>query len=231
MKKVFGLIFAWLLWTVSAVAQIAFGSNGGVPIPPITTGTQYYPAWPNANIANSIVAPAQNAARCSPFWLSVAYHADQIAIIVTTAGTGPLNFAIYSDAVDATRLRHQPQTLLTDPSLAFNVTSAANVTVSLGTSGVGIAIPQGLNWICVNDTTGSDVVRYAQVAATMSTMSGLVGSSAPGQVTSVSQFAGLNTAVTAGTTTANWPSFVGTVFTDLNTPYVPNIAFRVTSVP
>lgn len=205
----------------------------GTSLPaPIASGGQWYPAFANIQTAPIAAAPPANTARCTPFNWQWTAHVDKASLQVTVVGTGPLNFAIYTDAIDATTNRHQPQTLLTDPSLAFPLTAVSGqVQLALGTPGVGIPLQKGLNWICTNDATASDAARYSAMFGGLTYASGLIGTNNAPFAATGNPLMALTFAITAGTTTANWPSFAGTVFTDANTPPNASIALEIATVP
>lgn len=235
-------LFAGALALLASQAHAGGGANalGGqnssagvvtVP-PPITTGTQWYPAFSNS-LATTTAAPAQNTARCTPFNWPFSAHVDKAVISVLTAGTGPLNIALYTSALDSVTGKHQPQTLITDPSLAVAVTSVAFVTINLGVAGVGVPLQKGVNWVCVNDAVASDAVRYFGLGTSSIQLSALVGSAGAAFVAGGNQPLSITIAINAGTTTANWPSFVGQTFNDTlsNAPSAPNLALEIATVP
>ena len=220
-------------WSASGAQDsgIVAANVGPAPVPASGNQTQLYPLWSGVTVTTGAVAPSQNIARCQPFYAAVAYHADLVEIDNTTGGTGPINFALYTDALDSTSKRHQPQALITNPNVTIPATISFQ-TAALGVAGTGVAVPQGLNWACINDTTAADAVRWTSIPATSSVISYLVGSTTATNVLSGTQLMSLTFAVTAGTTGTNWPSFIGTTFTDSTTNgAAPFIALRVVSVP
>lgn len=202
------------------------------PLPPALVGndTQYYTIGAYSAAVGSI-APTQNSARCTPFYAPSAFHADQAVVTVSTLGTGPINFALYTDAVDATTHRHQPQTLITNPNVTFAVTGTGQVAAALGTGGVGVAVPQGLNWACVNDTNSADAVRLDVINSLGSSLANMIGSTSTVTSSSNTLLTSLTAAETAGTTTTNWPSLAGVTFSDSGVNSVPVIALRLATVP
>lgn len=221
-----------LLSALPALAQQAISQPAPPAMPPALIGndTQYYTLGAYSTAVGSI-ALGQNSARCSPFYAPYAFHADQAGVTVTTLGTGPLNFALYTDAIDATTHRHQPQTLITNPNVTFVVTSTGNITTALGTGGVGVAVPQGLNWACVNDTNAADAVRFDVVNSLASSLANLIGSNAQATATTNALFVSMTATETAGTTTTNWPSLAGVTFTDNASNSFPVFALRVATAP
>ena len=215
--------------TLAATQTLTNKTIPGVTPPPPSTGndTQIYSLWPNAISANGAISQGQNIARCAPFLVQQPQHWDELLLTIITLGTGPLNVALYTDAIDATSKKHQPQTLESSSSLSFTVTSAATVSVALGTAGTGIAIPVGLNWVCTNDTNSGDVVRTVVYASGSSTIAGLIGSTTASNAIGVGFISGVQTAETAGT----WPSFVGVAFTDTATQGTAFIGYRPASAP
>jgi hypothetical protein len=198
----------------------------------IANDTMYYPAWPGATVTASGSNPLQNFARCSPFYWPIAAHVDQAGMNVSTLGLGPINFALYTDAIDATTHKHQPQALITNPNVTFTVTSVAAVTVALGSAGTGVALAQGLNWVCINDTASADGVRWMGLASTTTVVPGLIGTSTLANAVGATQLVALIVAQTAGTTAANWPSFAGVAFSEnVISGNTPAFAFRVATQP
>ena len=196
------------------------------PLPSTGNDTQIYPLW-NTATANGALAPSQNSARCSPFFNSQAMHWDQLFITVQTLGTGPLTVALYTDAIDATTKKHQPQTLQSASNLSFTVTSAATVSVSLGAAGTGIPIPAGINWVCVNDTTSTDLVRTLDISSASAVISTLIGSTTNTSAIGPTFITSLTIAQTSGT----WPSFAGSTFVESTAQDMPMMAYRVASAP
>lgn len=211
-------------------AGAACGSGGGGIAPPpasVTNKNQLYPMWGGITTAAGGAAPTQNTARCTPF-ITPAQHWDELIVDVTTLGTGPLAFALYTDAIDATTGIHQPQTPITGGNGSWTVTGAGVLTAALGTAGTGIAIPLGMSWFCYNDTNSADVVRFNTWAAASPVLfASLVGITSPGNPIATTQFTSLTTAEASGT----WPSFAGVAFVASNVTLVPMIAERVVSVP
>lgn len=226
-------LFASVAWFALSTPALAGGgggpAGGGLNVPaPIANGTVAYPIFPNTANTASIAAPAQNAARCTAFNWPWASHVDKASMTVSTLGTGPLNFALYTDAVDSVTGRHQPQTLITDPSLTFTVTAAATVTVNLGTAGVGVPLAKGLNWACINDAATGDAVRYYSLLTTSTAVVALVGATSPALSSANTALMALQaTSITAGT----WPSFAGVAFNEAGGLSTPNFALELASAP
>lgn len=198
------------------------------PLPATGNGTQIYPLWgPGVIPGAGALAPVQNTARCAPFFVAQPMHWDELLLSVTTLGTGPLPVALYTDAIDATTKKHQPQTPFSSTSLAFTVTGTGNVNVPLGSAGVGISIPIGLNWICTNETTATDAVRIPTVAATSTLFTSLIGVTTLNGADSTSQI----TAWTISETSGTWPSFVGSAFTESGSVITLMMSYRVASAP
>ena len=201
----------------------------GNPLPfetsPASNDAQYISLFPTT-ATTSAAAPSQNVARCAAFTSPVAEHVDQLSLTVTTLGTGPLNVSLYSDAIDATTQRHQPQAAVGSGS--FVVTSAATVQAAIGTNGVGVPLSAGINWACINDTNAADAVRLVVMAGTSTYEANLIGSSTPANVTSVN--ANISSLV-IGQTAGTWPSYVGATFTDSAGVAMPLLSARVASVP
>ena len=201
----------------------------GNPLPfetsPASNDAQYISLFPTT-ATTSAAAPSQNVARCAAFTSPVAEHVDQLSLTVTTLGTGPLNVSLYSDAIDATTNRHQPQAAVGSGS--FVVTSAATVQAAIGTNGVGVPLSAGINWACINDTNAADAVRLVVMAGTSTYEANLIGSSTPANVTSVN--ANISSLV-IGQTAGTWPSYVGATFTDSAGVAMPLLSARVASVP
>ncbi len=213
----------------SGVAIAVLGASAQPVTTPTHDDAQYYNLFPYGVGAADTQAPSQNVARCTPFLApgGVASHIDQVAMTVSTLGTGPLYYAFYTDAIDATTNRHQPQTFITNSSGSFTVTSAATVTGAVGQGGTGVAIPVGLNWFCTNDSNSNDAVRFISFPVNNTSVAGLIGSSTAANVVSTGNITSIITSETAGT----WPSFVGVTFTDSTTGTVPLIAARIASAP
>ena len=209
-------------------------TNGVLLAPPValvTTGLQYFEIWPSVSLAATTVAPTQNTARCAPFNVYAAFHTDQVAMQVSTLGVGPLNFALYTDAVDATTHKHQPQTPITNPNVTLAVSSTGLQSSALGTGGVGVPLAVGLNWACINNTNVTDVVRFIGINSASTGISGLIGITSASIAVSGSQLTSLTIAETAGTTITNWPSLVGQTMVESNTTSIPNFALRIATVP
>ena len=203
-------------------------ANVSLAIAPATANdTQIYAMWPGVNVVAGTVAPAQSFARCAPFTVYPAQHWDELLMDVTTLGTGPLTVALYSDAIDPTTKKHQPESPISSGSGSFTVTGIGVVTVALGTAGTGIPIPAGLNWLCTNDATNSDAVRFFALPSNAAIASALVGAAIAADVLSSTQISSLVVAETSGT----WPSFVGTTFTENTGASIPFIGYRPASVP
>lgn len=237
MRRLSGFTSALALALSLALAAPAAAVPGAVSPPaptypaPIKSGSQWYPIFANVIGAATTVAPSQNTARCAPFWAPFAYHTDSADIFVTTGGTGPLNFAIYTDAIDATTGKHQPQSPVTAPTVTFTVTGTGAATAALGTAGVGVPIAQGLNWVCTNDTTASDAVRFTAAILTSNYFSALVGAVSTNLANSSGPLTSLTVSQTAGTSGSNWPSLAGVAMTESSTTSVPTVGLRIATVP
>ena len=208
----------------------AVGGTGSLVTPPLpSTGndTQLYPLWTGITPTVGSIAPTQNVAHCAPFVINQPMHLDQLLMDVTTLGTGPIAVALYTDAIDATKKVHQPQTLESSSSLSFIVTTATTVSVSLGSAGTGIPIPAGMNWVCTNDATATDAVRYELYPINSTVISSLIGSATAANVLSGTQVSALGISETSGT----WPSFVGSTFSDQTAGQTIMMAYRVASAP
>lgn len=213
--------------TITPAPVLINGNSIPASVTPSNGGAQYYGLF-TGTVTISAAAPSQNIARCAPFETpgGLAQHLDQLAMTVSTLGTGPLAVALYSDAIDATTHRHQPQAPLWSGS--FTVTAAATVTVAVGTPGVGVAVPAGLDWVCTDDGVASDAVRFPTFAGSSPFVANLIGSSAPASLTSsAANISSLIISETSGT----WPSFAGATFADSAGALVPLLAARVASVP
>ncbi len=195
---------------------------------PSAADNMFYFLWPGAGGATGAAAPSQNTAACTPFLApgGISQHIDQLAINVTTLGAGPLNVALYTDGIDGTTNRHQPQTLISSSS--FTVTGTGQPTAAMGSNGVGVPIAAGLSWVCINDTNSGDAVRFNTVAANATVIAQMIGSTSAANETGTSTFVtNLLVSETAGT----WPSFAGVSFTENTTARMPMMAARVASVP
>lgn len=201
------------------------------PISPATTQTQVI-ALVDTVVALSSVAPSQNFTRCSPFKVPVPQHWDELLMGVTTLGTGPITVALYTDAIDSTSHRHQPQALIASSSGSFTVTGTGLITSAMGVSGTGIPIPAGLNWACTNDAAAADAVRYDAIGPTSTYFMNLLGAVQTVAVASLlgtSQIVSLrsNSTITSGT----WNSAVGVTFLDDAQANPVNLGARIASVP
>ena len=211
--------------TVTPGPYLINGNPLAFGIAPASNDAQYISLFPTV-ATTGVASPTQNNARCAAFVAQEAEHVDQLSMTVTTLGTGPLNVALYSDAIDTTTHRHQPQAAIGSGS--FVVTAAATVQAAIGTNGVGVPLSAGINWACINDTNAADAVRFTAMSGTSTFEANLIGSNSAANVTSAS--ANLSSLL-IGQTAGTWPSFVGSTFSDSAGVAMPLLGARIASVP
>jgi hypothetical protein len=220
--------------TATGIGDSGIPASSVVPFQGFNAGQNiFYPLWPGITPFLLAGAPNQNTARCAPFYWPTVSHVDQVAMQVVTLGTGPINVALYTDAIDATSHKHQPQNLIANSSGSFTVTGTGPQTSAMGTGGVGIPLPQGLSWACINDGTASDAVRWGGIALNSTPIPGLIGSATPLNVVSSNGAVGSLLTTTGTVTAGTWPSFVGTTFTEVTSASgaMPILALRVATQP
>ena len=106
---------------------------------------------------------------------------DEFLVNISTLGTGPLTFALYTDAINSHK-RIPSATISYSPAVkvGFTVTSTGLITAALGVSRrQELQSRAGLNWVCSNDTTSGDAVRFTAVSNAYPLFMYLVGGASP----------------------------------------------------
>jgi hypothetical protein len=188
----------------------------------------YRPLWGPITVGNG-AAETISTALCAPFIAPLAQHWDQIVTSVATAGSSNVQFAIYPDGLNSTSGVHQPvgAAIYSSSSIADTGSTPFLITWPLGTSGIGQAITQGPNWICLN--TGDSTVLFQTVPATTTYIAGLIGGLTPGHNNTFNQnTTGLKITQTFGT----WPTFTtSSAFTEVSNNTVPQYYYRIATTP
>lgn len=207
---------------------------GGYPsIAPTHNDEQWYQLFPDATAGGAASSPSTNAARCAPFLGpgGSASHVDALGVDVSAAGVGPVFLALYTDAIDATTHRHQPQSLIAAANSSLTVTAVGAFSVGIGDAGTGVPISGGLNWVCVNDPSSESALKFYAYSASYTGIAALIGSSTLLNTVSNANITSLTVSNTCSSGVCSWPSYSGTPFADSTTADMPLVAARIASVP
>jgi hypothetical protein len=206
-------------------AGAACGSGGGVA--PVGGHSLFYPMHPGAITQATGAALSVTLAYCNPFVVSTSQHWNEIASWAQTAGTSNVEFAVYSDAVDLTTHRHQPQTVYS--SLTSGPIGNTSTAATIAWTFTSTPFPAGMYWICTaaNDTT----FKSMSLASSNTLLAGMMGSTSAQNIIGGASHAPVQT-LTAAHTFGTWGSFAGVTMAEPNSsPTSPVYAVGVSSVP
>jgi hypothetical protein len=220
------LLFAFFLSLIPSLALAQGFATVGIPPSAgypsyVANDTRYYPI----SVATSVVGPTANTAStlyCAPTYVQVAMHWDSIAANVSTVGTTNVQLAVYTDEINSSGY-HQPNTLISNTT-SLSDTSTGGITGALGSAGVGVAIPAGLNWVCQvsNDST----VKLDAYGSGFSYITTQLGTATATNATGVALLGSLTYAGTFGT----WPTLGSTSMTE-QTGFAISAAYRIATIP
>jgi hypothetical protein len=189
----------------------------------------YKSLWPPSIVGNGVAQTASSIV-CSPFIAPLPQHWDQIVATAVTAGGAGTNvqFAIYPDGLNATSGAHQPvgAAIYSSGSISDNGSTPLAVIWSLGTSGVGQAIAQGPDWICMN--ADNSTVVFQVISGSTSYIASLIGALTSGHAAGTLNTVGLRITQTFGT----WPTFTtASAFTEIVNSTAVSYSYRIATTP